>query len=62
MSKKLYGVDITLKCDLIEADSREHLEELINAYINNLAKQDDLSITWSEVDWTVVYANQGEEQ
>lgn len=61
MSKTKYAVNITLECDLIEADSREHLEEIINKYIDNLAKQDDESITWSSVDWNVVYASQGEE-
>lgn len=57
-----YAVDIRLQCDLIEAKDRKHLEEIINAYIDNLAKQDDESITWSNVDWVVVYANKGEEQ
>lgn len=62
MSKKQYAVNITLECDLIEADNREQLEGVINAYIDTLAKQDDTSLTWSSVDWTVVYASQGEEQ
>lgn len=57
-----YAVNITLECDLIEAKDRKHLEEIINAYIDTLAKQADESITWSSVDWNVVYASKGEEQ
>lgn len=52
-TEKLYSVDIILKCDLISARNREHLEEKINAYLDNLAKQEDESITWGEVDWTI---------
>lgn len=50
----LYTVDITLKCDLIRASNREELERIINGYLDNLAKQEDESITWSEVDWVVI--------
>lgn len=49
----LYAVDITLKCDLIRANNLEELDQIINRYIDQLAKQADDSITWSEVDWTI---------
>jgi len=50
---KNYVVDITLKCDLIPANNLEELGDIINNYLDNLAKQEDESITWSEVAWTV---------
>lgn len=58
MPSNLYTVDITLKCDLIRADNRQELEEIINAYIDQLAKQYDDSITWSEVDWAIIKEEQ----
>jgi hypothetical protein len=48
-----YSVDITLKCDLITANNLEHLDSIINRYIDQLAKQADDSITWCEVDWKI---------
>lgn len=52
-----FAVDITLKCDLITASNRDELEQIINNYLDNLAKQEDESITWSEVSWTVSEEN-----
>lgn len=54
MPSNLYAVDITLKCDLIRADSVQELEAIINNYLDQLAKQYDDSITWSEVDWAII--------
>lgn len=58
MPSNLYTVDITLKCDLIRADNQQELEDIINNYIDQLAKQYDDSITWSEVDWTIIKEEQ----
>lgn len=50
---KRYSVDITLKCDIITARNREHLETIINNYLDTLAEQENKKITWPEVDWTI---------
>lgn len=59
MTKK-YAVDLVLKLDLIEAGNKDELDEKVNRYIDKLAKQEDDSLTWSEVDWSILYVEEEE--
>lgn len=59
-SPKQYEVDIRLKCNLITANDLWHLEEIINDYLDNLAKVKDTSVTWDSVDWVIDLATETE--
>lgn len=49
-----YGVDITLYCQLIEADDKADLDKKINSYLDSLANTPDQSITWESVQWDIL--------
>lgn len=56
-----YGINITLICNLIEADDQQELEQIVNAYIDSLANIPDQSITWESVRYDIVDFDYGEE-
>jgi uncharacterized protein (UPF0212 family) len=48
-----FSANIILEVNEFEADSEEHAERIVNAYIDSLAKTANLSLTWDECDYNI---------
>ena len=49
---KFYA-NIILEVNEFEANSEEHAEQIVNAYIDSLSQTKDLSLTWDVCDWNI---------